>query len=82
MEAQAFTQLCQAYQDRRDAICEAFDEVGWHIDKSPATMFVWARIPDQYEDSYAFTKDLMEKTGVVLLHLARLLAFMVLDMCV
>ena len=56
---------CQAYQDRRDALCEAFDEVGWHIDKSPATMFAWARIPDQYEDSYAFTKDLMEKTGVV-----------------
>ena len=55
---------CQAYQDRRDAICEAFDEVGWHIDKSPATMFAWARIPDQYEDSYAFTKDLLEKTGI------------------
>ena len=56
---------CQAYQDRRDALCEAFDEVGWHIDKSPATMFAWARIPNQYEDSYAFTKDLLEKAGVV-----------------
>ena len=56
---------CQAYQDRRDALCEIFDTVGWHIDKSPATMFAWARIPDQYEDSYAFTKDLLEKAGVV-----------------
>ena len=28
-------------------------------------MFAWARIPDQYEDSYAFTKDLLEKAGVV-----------------
>lgn len=56
---------CQAYQDRRDALCEIFDTVGWHIQKSPATMFAWARIPDSYEDSKAFTKDLLEKTGVV-----------------
>ena len=28
-------------------------------------MFAWARIPEQYEDSYAFTKDLLEKAGVV-----------------
>ena len=56
---------CQAYQDRRDALCEIFDSVGWHIASSPATMFAWAKIPDQYEDSYAFTKDLLEKTGIV-----------------
>ena len=56
---------CQAYQDRRDALCAMFDMVGWHIKKSPATMFAWARIPDKYEDSKAFTKDLLEKTGVV-----------------
>ena len=56
---------CQAYQDRRDALCEIFDSVGWHIASSPATMFAWAKIPDPYEDSYAFTKDLLEKTGIV-----------------
>ena len=55
----------QAYQDRRDALCKIFDSVGWHIEKSPATMFAWAKIPDKYEDSYAFTKDLLEKAGVV-----------------
>lgn len=56
---------CQAYQDRRDALCEIFDSVGWHIASSPATMFAWAKILDPYEDSYAFTKDLLEKTGIV-----------------
>ena len=28
-------------------------------------MFAWARIPDAYEDSNAFVKDLLKKTGIV-----------------
>ena len=56
---------CQAYQDRRDLICEEFKKVGWEIPKSPATMFAWAKIPDRYSDSLAFVTDLLEKTGIV-----------------
>lgn len=55
----------QAYQDRRDALVSIFDQVGWHIPPSKATMFAWARIPDSYPDSQAFVLDLLEKTGVV-----------------
>ena len=28
-------------------------------------MFVWAKIPDNYETSFDFCMDLMEKTGVI-----------------
>lgn len=56
---------CMAYQHRRDVVCEAFADAGWNIEKSPATMFMWAKIPDRYNDSYEFTKDLLEKTGIV-----------------
>lgn len=54
-----------AYQNRRDLLIKAFNEAGWFIKKSPATMFVWAKIPDGFEDSLAFAKDLFEKTGVL-----------------
>lgn len=56
---------CQAYQDRRDKIVAEFKKAGWDIPKSPATMFAWARIPENYQDSMSFVKDLLEKTGIV-----------------
>ena len=53
------------YQARRDCMVASFKQAGWDIQPSPATMFLWAKIPDSYEDSFAFTKALLEKTGVV-----------------
>ena len=53
------------YQKRRDCMVASFKKAGWNIDPSPATMFLWAKIPDSYEDSFAFTKALLQKTGVV-----------------
>ena len=44
---------------------EWFKKAGWAIDPSPATMFIWSKIPDKYEDSLSFTKDLLKETGIV-----------------
>ena len=57
---------CLAYQRRRDAMVKAFKEIGWNIPSTPATMFMWAKIPDSYTDSMAFVEDLLEKAGVVM----------------
>ena len=54
-----------AYQKRRDLLCEAFGAIGWEIDKPPATMFCWARLPGERADSYAFALELMQRTGVI-----------------
>ena len=54
-----------AYQHRRDVLCEAFDAIGWHIDKCVSTMFLWAKIPDGFESSQDFASQLVEKTGVI-----------------
>ncbi len=32
---------------------------------SPATMFVWAKLPQHRPDSAAFVMELMQKTGVI-----------------
>lgn len=55
----------QIYQRRRDVLIEGLQEIGWTIDKPPATMFVWAPIPKKYASSIEFTFDLLEKTGVI-----------------
>ena len=55
----------QAYQDRRDVLCRAFSEIGWSIPKSRSTMFVWARLPEGFTDSAAFSTRLLEESGVL-----------------
>lgn len=54
-----------AYQKRRDLLCESFTKVGWQVDKCPATMFVWAKIPARYEKSIDFVMALIDKAGVM-----------------
>ncbi len=58
-------QQCLAYQERRDALCEGFESIGWHIPKSQGTMFAWGRIPEGYDSSAEFVMELLEKTGVL-----------------
>ncbi|HAI97176.1 MAG TPA: alanine transaminase, partial [Methylococcaceae bacterium] len=33
------------YKERRDALCEGLNSIGWVVEKPKATMFVWAKIP-------------------------------------
>ncbi len=35
------------------------------MEKPPATMFVWAKLPGAYKSSEEFTKELLEKSGVL-----------------
>lgn len=54
-----------AYEHRRDVLCDGLIEIGWHMEKPAGTMFVWAPIPDSYQDSESFVADLLDKTGVL-----------------
>jgi LL-diaminopimelate aminotransferase len=56
---------CWAYERRRDVLVDGLNAIGWNIDKPPATMFVWAKLPPPYTDSAAFTKELFKRTGVL-----------------
>ncbi|MEX1308172.1 MAG: aminotransferase class I/II-fold pyridoxal phosphate-dependent enzyme [Eubacteriales bacterium] len=56
---------CDAYQARRDCIIEAFGKIGWPIRKTQGSMFVWAKCPKGYQDSFAFAMELVEKAGVL-----------------
>ena len=54
-----------AYENRRNILCDAFDKIGWHIDRGAATMFLWAKIPEKFATSQDFAMELVEKTGVM-----------------
>ena len=53
------------YQERRDALCDGLENLGWERPNAHGSMFVWAKLPGGRTDSMAFCEELMEKAGVV-----------------
>jgi len=56
------------YQARRDWLVEGLHAAGWPVALPRATMFLWARIPDAYQQmgSLEFTKMVMREAHVAL----------------
>ncbi len=59
-------QINEKYRSRRDRLCEGLSRAGWHIEKPKGTMFVWGKIPEQFQKigSLEFSKLLIKKAGV------------------
>ncbi len=53
------------YQERRDALCDGLEGLGWERPNAHGSMFVWAKLPGGRTDSTVFCEELMEKAGVV-----------------
>ncbi len=54
------------YKTRRDVLCEGLSNIGWHVEKPKATMFVWAQVPEQFSEmgSLEFSKLLLKEARV------------------
>ncbi|MEM7364059.1 MAG: alanine transaminase [Pseudomonadota bacterium] len=54
------------YRVRRDVLCDGLNAAGWAVEKPRATMFVWAKIPPQFQNmgSLEFSKLLLKEAGV------------------
>jgi len=54
------------YQNRRNALCDGLNSIGWNVERPKGTMFVWADIPEAYRhlDSLEFSSYLMEHAKV------------------
>jgi len=54
------------YQRRRDVLCDGLNTAGWPVERPKATMFVWAKIPEQYQalGSLEFSKKLLKEAKV------------------
>ena len=59
-------EIVGAYQERRDALVDGLNRIGWATDKPKGTMFVWSKIPEQFREmgSVEFAKMLMVNAKV------------------
>src|SRR5215468_4411890 len=59
-------EIAMKYQLRRDVLVKGLIDAGWMVDNPKASMYVWARIPEQYraEGSLEFTKRLLARAKV------------------
>jgi alanine-synthesizing transaminase len=59
-------EIAEKYRGRRNALCEGLYRYGWEVEKPKATMFVWAKIPDEFTSmgSVEFSKFLLKEAKV------------------
>ena len=57
------------YASRRDVICEGLQRIGWQVEKPRATMFVWAKVPEEHlagKGTIDYAVDLMDHAEVAI----------------
>ncbi|HVO98859.1 MAG TPA: aminotransferase class I/II-fold pyridoxal phosphate-dependent enzyme [Bryobacteraceae bacterium] len=54
--------ICALYQKRRDVLIDGLRRAGWPVEPPKGTMFVWAPLPERFEDigSLEFSKKLLQ----------------------
>jgi alanine-synthesizing transaminase len=59
-------EITATYRSRRDVLISGLNNAGWKIESPKATMFVWAKIPEQFKGlgSLEFTKKLLKEAKV------------------
>jgi len=53
------------YRRRRDVLIGALQPLGYPVEPPRATIYLWLPIPRRYTSSLDFTRDLLDRTGVV-----------------
>src|SRR5690625_769926 len=59
-------EIVQTYQLRRDVLAQGLTDLGWPVEVPKASMYIWAKIPEQYQDlgSLEFSKRLLSEAKV------------------
>ncbi|MBT6795735.1 aminotransferase class I/II-fold pyridoxal phosphate-dependent enzyme [bacterium] len=59
-------EIRENYRSRRNRLVDGLNKIGWEIESPKATMFVWAKIPDQFLElgSLEFSKKLITDCNV------------------
>lgn len=59
-----YTELNQVYRKRRETVYELLDLLNCTYDKNQVGMFMWAKIADKHQDSYALADEILDKSRV------------------
>ena len=59
------TKTVATFKQRRDVFIKALNEIGWQVESPQATMYIWAKLPEPWQnDSIGFCSKLVAQTGV------------------
>lgn len=63
---QAVPEIVDVYRKRRDVLIKGLSSAGWNVPSPKGTMFVWAKIPEQFArmGSLEFAKRMITSAGV------------------
>jgi len=56
----------KVYQERRDALVDGLNKLGWLIKKPKATFYVWARLPKKHRSSIGFAEKVLDQADIIL----------------
>jgi aminotransferase len=59
-----YTRLRDKFDEKRSRFSEGLESLGFSIYDSGSSFYIWARIPEQFNDAVTFNEMLMEKAGV------------------
>jgi aspartate/methionine/tyrosine aminotransferase len=59
-----YKSINQVYRERRNKVYELLDILQCTYSKNQAGLFMWARIPATYKDSYALSDEILYKSNV------------------
>lgn len=58
-------QTVATFQQRRDVFVQALNDIGWQVASPPATMYIWAKLPQPWQNSSVeFCTKLVAQTGI------------------
>ncbi|NWK79627.1 alanine transaminase [Aquitalea sp. LB_tupeE] len=65
-DQQCVRDIAAKYQQRRDVLVKGLNEIGWEVECPKASMYIWARIPEQWRalGSLEFARLMLEKAKV------------------
>ena len=65
-DQQCVRDIAEKYQQRRDVLVKGLHEIGWDVECPKASMYIWARIPEQWRHlgSLEFARLMLEQAKV------------------
>ena len=62
----AVAEMNTVYQRRRDLVCDALAAIGVEVQRPRATIYIWAPVPDGFENAAAYCAHVLEESAVVI----------------
>ena len=56
----------EIYTRRRDLVCDALAAIGVDVSPPRATIYVWAPVPDGFDNAAAYCEHVLEEAAVVI----------------